>query len=90
MEMEAFIRKTCKAVGERLGSGFHVEARDVRKNNGVILHGMSVMKKVADTLARMEFLKSSRIMEGNSTIFATIMLTRNTDRPPQMRCATSV
>ena len=42
MEMEAFIRKTCKAVGERLGSGFHVEARDVRKNNGVILHGLMV------------------------------------------------
>lgn len=48
MEMEAFVRKACKAVGERLGSGFHVEARDVRKNNGVILHGMSVMKKGQD------------------------------------------
>nr|WP_300865111.1 DUF5688 family protein [uncultured Acetatifactor sp.] len=61
MEMEAFIRKTCKAVGERLGSGFHVEARDVRKNNGVILHGMSVMKKgqdVAPTIYLDTFLEA--------------------------------
>jgi hypothetical protein len=61
MEMEAFVRKACKAVGERLGSGFRVEARDVRKNNGVILHGMSVMKKgqnVAPTIYLDTFLEA--------------------------------
>lgn len=61
MEMEVFVRKACKAVGERLGSGFHVEARDVRKNNGVILHGMSVMKKgqnIAPTIYLDTFLEA--------------------------------
>lgn len=61
MEMEAFVRKACKAVGERLGSGFYVEARDVRKNNGVILHGMSVMKKgqnIAPTIYLDTFLEA--------------------------------
>ena len=61
MEMEVFVRKACKAVGERLGSGFHVEARDVRKNNGVILHGISVMKEgqnVAPTIYLDTFLEA--------------------------------
>ncbi len=61
MEMEAFVRKAYKEVGERLGSGFHIEARDVRKNNGVILHGMSVMKEgqnVAPTIYLDTFLEA--------------------------------
>lgn len=72
MEMEAFVRKACKAVGERLGSGFRVEARDVRKNNGVILHGMSVMKKgqnVAPTIYLDTFLEAYE----SGAAFGTIM-----------------
>nr|WP_296441483.1 DUF5688 family protein [uncultured Acetatifactor sp.] len=72
MEMEAFVRKACKAVGERLGSGFRVEARDVRKNNGVILHGMSVIKKgqnVAPTIYLDTFLEAYE----SGAAFGTIM-----------------
>ena len=72
MKMEAFVRKACKAVGERLGSGFRVEARDVRKNNGVILHGMSVIKKgqnVAPTIYLDTFLEAYE----SGAAFGTIM-----------------
>ena len=44
---------------------------------------MRVMKKVADTLAKMEFLKSSRIMDGNMIIFAASMAARKNDSSPQ-------
>ena len=51
---------------------------------------MRVMKKVADTLAKMEFCRSSRIIEGYRMTFATSSDTRNSDRPPHSRWAISV
>lgn len=76
MEMEVFVRKACKAVGERLGSGFHVEARDVRKNNGVILHGMSVMKRgqnVAPTIYLDTFLEAYELGAAFGTIVQRLL-----------------
>ena len=61
MEMDVFAKKVCKAVGEGLGRGFHIEVKDVRKNNGVILHGMLVTREgqnVAPTIYLDTFLNA--------------------------------
>lgn len=61
MEIDVFVKKVCAAVGDELGEGFHVEARDVRKNNGIILHGMSIRREgmnVAPTVYLDTFLEA--------------------------------
>lgn len=61
MEMDIFTKKVCVAVEEELGKGFHIEVKDVRKNNGVILHGMIIMKEglnVAPTIYLDTFLEA--------------------------------
>jgi len=43
--MEIFAGMVCREVGRRLGEGVCVEVRDVRKNNGTILHGLLARKE---------------------------------------------
>ena len=45
MNMEIFAGMVCREVGRRLGEGVCVEVRDVRKNNGTILHGLLARKE---------------------------------------------
>ena len=40
MEIEEFAEKVCHAVRKELGKGYRVELKKVRKNNGVLLHGI--------------------------------------------------
>lgn len=42
MRMDEFAGKVCAAVEEKLGGGVHTEVRKVRKNNGVLLHGLLI------------------------------------------------
>lgn len=42
MEINAFARKMCHAVAGELGAKYKVEWKEVKKNNGVILHGMLI------------------------------------------------
>lgn len=42
MNMEVFAAKVCAAVEEKLGGEVHTEVKKVRKNNGVLLHGLLV------------------------------------------------
>ncbi len=42
MEIGDFAGKVCRAVKERLGRGYVVESREVRKNNGVLLQGLLI------------------------------------------------
>ena len=42
MDMEVFARKICAVVEKELGREFRAEAREVRKNNGILLHGLSI------------------------------------------------
>ena len=61
MDMEAFARKICTAVEEELGRGFRAEVREVRKNNGIILHGLLVSsegQKVVPTIYLERFLEA--------------------------------
>lgn len=40
MDMETFAGEICAAVEKNLGREFRAEVREVRKNNGVLLHGL--------------------------------------------------
>lgn len=42
MEIGDFAAKVCSAVQERLGSGYEVESREIRKNNGILMHGLVI------------------------------------------------
>ncbi len=45
MGINEFARKVCGAVEKKLGAGHTVELREIRKNNGVLLHGMMIQSK---------------------------------------------
>lgn len=42
MDITDFAQKVCKAVKEKLGEQHTVELKEVRKNNGVLLHGLLI------------------------------------------------
>lgn len=59
MKMDEFASKVCSAVKEKLGYGYKVDVREVKKNNGVVLHGMMISTKsqnVAPTIYLESFL----------------------------------
>lgn len=45
MKMDDFAAKVCAAVGKNLGEGVHTEVREVRKNNGILLHGLLILSE---------------------------------------------
>lgn len=45
MEIKEFARKVCKTVGDSLGENYNVELKEVRKNNDVILNGLTIQRK---------------------------------------------
>lgn len=45
MEISGFAQKVRDAVEEKLGGGYKVEAREVKKNNGMILYGLSIAEQ---------------------------------------------
>lgn len=53
MEINEFARKICEAVKKELGDSYRTELKEVRKNNGVLLHGLVIMpqgRNVAPTI----------------------------------------
>ena len=61
MDMETFAGEICAAVEKELGSGFRAEVREVRKNNGVLLHGLLVLsegQEVVPTIYLERFLEA--------------------------------
>ena len=53
VEIKEFAEKVCDAVGKELGREYQVEYKEVRKNNGVVLHGMLIIsgeKNVVPTI----------------------------------------
>ncbi len=61
MEINAFADKVCKAVKKELGTGYRVEVKKVRKNNGVIHYGLVILAKaqnVAPTIYLDAFLEA--------------------------------
>ncbi|WP_251207328.1 DUF5688 family protein [Acetatifactor aquisgranensis] len=61
MNINEFAEKICSAVKKELGAGYRVECKEVRKNNGVILHGLLVLgedRNVAPTIYLDTFLEA--------------------------------
>ena len=61
MNINEFAEKICSAVKKELGAGYRVECKEVRKNNGVILHGLLVLgedQNVAPTIYLDTFLEA--------------------------------
>lgn len=42
MTIDEFARKMCRAVEEKMSDDYNVELKEVRKNNGVMLHGLVI------------------------------------------------
>ena len=45
MEIREFAKKVCMAVEKELGESCTAELKEVRKNNGVMLHGLLILSK---------------------------------------------
>ena len=45
VKIEDFAEKICAAVVEKLGEGYHTEVREVRKNNGILMHGLLILQE---------------------------------------------
>lgn len=45
MDMNVFAKKVCDAIERELGCNYRAECREVRKNNGIILHGLVILSK---------------------------------------------
>ncbi len=61
MDINEFAVKVCNAMRKTLGSDCRVECKEVRKNNGVILHGLLVLgenRNVAPTIYLDTFLEA--------------------------------
>ena len=63
MEIDRFAERLCDALERDLGDGYHVERRQVRKNNGVVLEGLLVFspdQNLAPTIYLDSFLEAYR------------------------------
>ena len=61
MDISEFAVKVCNAMRKTLGTDCRVECKEVRKNNGVILHGLLVLgenRNVAPTIYLDTFLEA--------------------------------
>ena len=45
MNLSEFAQDLCRKTGERLGEDYHVELKEIRKNNGVTLQGMMISSR---------------------------------------------
>ena len=72
MEIREFSEKICSAVKEELGDAYRVELKEVRKINGVILHGLLILDRsnnVAPTIYLETFLEDYE----TGTTFAAVV-----------------
>lgn len=61
MEIKEFAEKVCKAVQRELGGGYQVELKEVKKNNGIVLHGLVILSRrqnIAPTIYLDTFLEA--------------------------------
>ena len=50
MEMKEFAQKVLVAVKGKLGEGYRVEIKEVRKNNGILLHGLVILSETKNVV----------------------------------------
>lgn len=72
MEIREFSQKICNAVKKELGEEYRIELKEVRKNNGVVLHGLVILfqsQNVAPTIYLDTFLEAYE----SGTAFAVVV-----------------
>lgn len=85
MDMEVFAQKICAAVEKELGSGFRTEVREVRKNNGILLHGLLILsegRNVTPTIYLEHFLEDRRSGLSFEGVVRRLLAVYRKDMPP--------
>lgn len=86
MDMEVFAKKVCAAVERGLGEGFRTEVREVRKNNGIFLHGLLILSKgqtVAPTIYLEHFLEDYESGLPFEDVVDRLLAVYRRDAPPE-------
>lgn len=86
MEMKEFTAKVRSVIENRLGEGYSVEVKEVRKNNGVMLHGLTILtpgRNVAPTLYLEHFWRAYREGMTFGTVIDRLMEIYGRDVPPE-------
>lgn len=84
MEIKEFAQKVCQAVGGSLGEDYNVELKEVRKNNDVLLHGLTIQAKdhnVAPTIYLEHFWRAYEEGMSFSEIIRKLMTVYGQDAP---------
>lgn len=84
MEIKEFARKVCKTVSDSLGENYNVELKEVRKNNDVLLHGLTIQEKeynVAPTVYLEYFWKAYEDGMSFSEVIDRLMTVYGQDGP---------
>lgn len=72
MGINEFVRKVCSAMEKKLGPGYRIEVKEIRKNNGVLLHGLLIMsdgQNIAPTIYLDSFWEA---YEGGTSFAAVV------------------
>lgn len=84
MEIKKFAQRVCKAVGDSLGDNYNVELKEVRKNNDVLLHGLTIQEKdhnVAPTIYLEHFWKAYEEGASFSEVIDRLLIVYGQDGP---------
>lgn len=76
MEMKEFATKVCDSMRAELGSGYRVDVKEVMKNNGVVLHGLTIVAQgetVAPTIYLENFLEAHEFGIPFQSVFKKIL-----------------
>lgn len=86
MNIGDFAEKICVAVERKLGRGFHTEVREVRKNNGIILHGILIMsegQKIVPNIYLEHFLEDFESGTSFDTVVCRLLSVYQNDVPKE-------
>lgn len=85
MDMEVFAQKICAAVERELGSGFRTEVKEIRKNNGILLHGLLILsegRNVVPTIYLENFLEAYESGLSFEGVVRRLLAIYRKDMPP--------
>ena len=72
MEMKEFADKVCKAVQRQLGEAYQVELQEIKKNNGIVLHGLIILPQ-GRNVAPMIYLETFLEDYHSGTTFSAVI-----------------
>lgn len=84
MGIDEFVKKVRSAVEKELGREYVIELKEIRKNNGVLLHGMMIMSKgqnVAPTIYLDSFWEAYEAGTSFASVIRRLMAVYRDDAP---------